>query len=99
MKLKRRQLLQLSVAAATSPLLAACGDDGEEVSIDNRFPSGPFGAQSTAEEVTAGLDLHGRTALVTGCNSGLGYETMRVLALRGAHVIGTGRTLESAEEA
>jgi NAD(P)-dependent dehydrogenase (short-subunit alcohol dehydrogenase family) len=99
MKLKRRQLLQLSVAAATSPLLAACGDDRAAVSSDNRFPSGPFGAQSTAEEVTAGLDLHGQTALVTGCNSGLGYETMRVLALRGAHVIGTGRTLASAAEA
>ena len=99
MKLKRRQLLQLSVTAATSPLLAACADDGPEVSIDSRFPTGPFGAQSTAEGVTAGLDLRGRTALVTGCNSGLGYETMRVLALRGAHVIGTGRTLEKAAQA
>ena len=99
MKLKRRQLLQLSVATATAPLLAACGDDGAAVSSDNRFPSGPFGAQSTAEEVTEALDLQGQTALVTGCNSGLGYETMRVLALRGAHVIGTGRTLASAAEA
>ena len=43
--------------------------------------------------------LAGRTALVTGCNSGLGFETMRVLALRGAHVIGAARTLESAETA
>jgi NAD(P)-dependent dehydrogenase (short-subunit alcohol dehydrogenase family) len=32
------------------------------------------------------------TAVVTGCNSGIGFETMRVLALRGAHVIGTART-------
>lgn len=58
-----------------------------------------FDASSTAEEVTAGLDLTGRTALVTGCNSGIGYETMRVLALRGARVIGTGRTQDKAEEA
>lgn len=58
-----------------------------------------FGAASTAEEVTAGLDLTGRAALVTGCNSGIGYETMRVLALRGAVVIGTGRTQDKAEEA
>jgi NADP-dependent 3-hydroxy acid dehydrogenase YdfG len=57
-------------------------------------PVGPFGASSTAEEVTAGLDLSGRTALVTGANSGLGRETMRVLALRGAHVIGTARSLD-----
>jgi NAD(P)-dependent dehydrogenase (short-subunit alcohol dehydrogenase family) len=54
---------------------------------------------STAEEVTAGLDLAGMTAVVTGCNSGLGLETMRVLALRGAHVIGTARTIEKGREA
>ncbi len=29
---------------------------------------------SEAEEVTAGMDLAGRTAFITGCNSGLGYE-------------------------
>jgi NAD(P)-dependent dehydrogenase (short-subunit alcohol dehydrogenase family) len=55
-------------------------------------PRGPFGATSTAEEVTSGLDLRDRTAVVTGCNSGIGFETMRALALRGAHVIGTART-------
>lgn len=62
-------------------------------------PLGPFGADSTALEVTAGLDLSGKTVLVTGATSGLGLETMRVLALRGAHVIGTGRTLEKAKAA
>ena len=62
-------------------------------------PRAPYGAASTAEEVTAGIDLTGKTALVTGCNSGIGYETMRVLALRGAHVIGTARTLEKGQEA
>ncbi|HEY5624145.1 MAG TPA: SDR family oxidoreductase [Gammaproteobacteria bacterium] len=62
-------------------------------------PRSPFGASSTAEEVTAGIDLTGKTALVTGCNSGIGYETMRVLALRGAHVLGTARTMERGEEA
>ncbi len=61
-------------------------------------PSG-FGYGSTAEEVTAGLSLEGKTMLVTGCNSGLGLETMRVLALRGAHVIGTARTAAKATEA
>jgi NAD(P)-dependent dehydrogenase (short-subunit alcohol dehydrogenase family) len=49
--------------------------------------------------VTAGLDLSGKTALVTGCNSGIGHETMRVLALRGAHVLGAARTAEKAEAA
>jgi NAD(P)-dependent dehydrogenase (short-subunit alcohol dehydrogenase family) len=64
----------------------------------NTFRS-PFDETSTAEEVTAGIDLTGKTALVTGCNSGIGYETMRVLALRGAHVIGTARTVEKGQEA
>jgi NAD(P)-dependent dehydrogenase (short-subunit alcohol dehydrogenase family) len=50
-------------------------------------------------QVTEGLDLSGRTALVTGATSGLGLETMRVLALRGAHVIATGRSLDKAKEA
>ncbi len=62
-------------------------------------PRSPFTRRSTAEEVTEGLDLTGKTALVTGCNSGLGLETMRVLALRGAHVIGAARTEEKAKEA
>jgi WW domain-containing oxidoreductase len=64
-------------------------------------PKGPsgFGYGSTAEEVTAGLSLAGKTILVTGCNSGLGQEALRVLALRGARVIGTARTREKAEAA
>lgn len=58
-----------------------------------------FGYNSTAEEVTDGLSLKGKTVLVTGCNSGLGHEAMRVLALRGARVVGTARTLEKARAA
>jgi NAD(P)-dependent dehydrogenase (short-subunit alcohol dehydrogenase family) len=65
------------------------------------LPKGPsgFGYNSTAEEVTAGLDLSGKNFLVTGCNSGLGLETSRVLALRGARVLGTARTAQKATEA
>ena len=62
-------------------------------------PVGPFDINSTAEQVTSGVDLGGRTVLVTGVTSGIGLETMRVLALRGAHVIGTGRTLDKARSA
>ena len=61
-------------------------------------PSG-FGPRSTAEEVTRGLDLRDWTALVTGCNSGLGLETTRVLARRGATVLGTARTEAKARHA
>lgn len=61
-------------------------------------PSG-FGYRSTAEQVTEGLSLEGKTYLVTGCNSGLGHEALRVLARRGARVVGTARTLEKARAA
>lgn len=64
----------------------------------SKGPTG-FGYGSTAEEVTEGLNLKGKTILVTGCNSGLGFEAMRVLALRGARVIGTARTVEKAADA
>ncbi|MEM1113547.1 MAG: SDR family NAD(P)-dependent oxidoreductase [Pseudomonadota bacterium] len=99
MNLKRRQLLSLSGVAVVAPALGACAGDGPTVSIDQSLPNGPFGEEATAEEVTAGLDLSDQVVMVTGCNSGLGYETLRVLAMRGAHVIGTGRTLEKAETA
>jgi len=62
-------------------------------------PRSSFGSDATAEQVTDGLRLAGKTVVVTGCNSGIGLETMRVLALRGAHVIGTARTPERGQEA
>lgn len=58
-----------------------------------------FGYDSTTTDVTAGLDLAGRTILVTGCNSGLGQETLSALCGRGARVIGAARTLEKATAA
>jgi NAD(P)-dependent dehydrogenase (short-subunit alcohol dehydrogenase family) len=58
-----------------------------------------LGYGTTAEEATAGCDLGGKTVLVTGCNSGLGLETIRALALRGARVLATARTVEKARDA
>ena len=58
-----------------------------------------FDAFATAEQVTAGLDLRGKTALVTGVTAGIGLETMRVLALLGARVLAAGRTREKAAAA
>ncbi|PJJ65588.1 SDR family NAD(P)-dependent oxidoreductase [Compostimonas suwonensis] len=46
----------------------------------------PFGAQSTAAEVIAGVELAGRRAIVTGAASGIGVETARALASAGAEV-------------
>ena len=50
-----------------------------------------FGKDSTAEQVSEGIDLRGKRALVTGASGGLGAETARVLALRGAAVTLTAR--------
>ena len=58
-----------------------------------------FGATSTAEQVSAGIDLSGKVYLLTGCNSGIGEETLRVLGLRGAEVIGLARTSDKAQAA
>lgn len=62
-------------------------------------PKTTFGKRSTALDVTEGLNLTGKTVLLTGCTSGIGLETMRVLALRGAHVLAAGRTQAKAAAA
>jgi len=53
-----------------------------------------FGYGTTAEVVTQGILLKGKTYLVTGSTSGIGLETVRVLAQRGARIIATGRSKE-----
>jgi NAD(P)-dependent dehydrogenase (short-subunit alcohol dehydrogenase family) len=56
----------------------------------------PFGAQSTADDVLAGVDLTGRRAIVTGGAGGLGRETARALAAAGADVTIAARNLDAA---
>ncbi|MBK1625371.1 oxidoreductase [Afifella marina] len=58
-----------------------------------------FGAASTAEEVVAGIDLSGKTAIVTGGYAGIGLETVRVLAGAGAEVVVPVRDQAKAERA
>ncbi|WP_144713359.1 SDR family NAD(P)-dependent oxidoreductase [Curtobacterium pusillum] len=48
--------------------------------------STPFDRTSTADDVSEGIDLTGKRAIVTGAASGIGVETVRTLARRGADV-------------
>ncbi|MEQ1502123.1 MAG: SDR family oxidoreductase [Myxococcota bacterium] len=61
--------------------------------------SNGFGYGSTAEQVVDGVDLAGKVVAITGVTSGLGAETARVLAARGARIIGLARTEAGATEA
>ncbi|BBZ37963.1 SDR family NAD(P)-dependent oxidoreductase [Mycobacterium conspicuum] len=54
-----------------------------------------FGFASTVDDVIAGVDLTGKTAVVTGASSGLGLQTVTTLASAGAHVIATVRDPDS----
>jgi len=96
MRVNRRRFLGLAGSSLATSQLAGCGRERIET---EGVPRSKFHEASTAEEVTAGIDLTGKVAVVTGCTSGIGFETMRVLASRGAFVIGSSRSLERAEKA
>ncbi len=58
----------------------------------------PFGFTSTASEVLAGVDLSGKTMIVTGGASGIGIETAKSFAAAGASVTIAARRVDAAEE-
>ncbi len=93
-RISRRQFLGTGYAAGVSALIPRALWAGVD-----QIPRSEYGFQTTADEIVAGMDLSGKTVLITGCNSGLGYESMRVMAGCGAHVIGAARTMEKAQVA
>jgi NAD(P)-dependent dehydrogenase (short-subunit alcohol dehydrogenase family) len=57
----------------------------------------PFGPTSTAADVSQGIDLQGRRAIVTGAASGIGVETALALASAGAKVTLAVRSLDAGQ--
>ncbi|ANZ41374.1 hypothetical protein BBK82_40865 [Lentzea guizhouensis] len=53
--------------------------------------------ESTALDVVKGVDLSGRRAIVTGGASGIGVETVRLLAVAGAEVTIAARDVDAAQ--
>ena len=56
-------------------------------------------AQPTALQVVDGVDLAGKTCVITGASAGLGRESARALASAGAHVVLAARSHEKLADA
>ena len=70
------------------------------MAVSDQVPTGSgFDRRSTGAEVMDGVDLRGRTAIVTGGYSGIGLETVRGLVDAGASVVVPVRSPEKADQA
>lgn len=79
----------------TDPRLAFAVEEKEfPMDIRQRFD-----ASSNALQVLHGRDLSGKIAVITGSNTGIGYETARSLAFHGCLVVLACRSVEQANEA
>jgi NAD(P)-dependent dehydrogenase (short-subunit alcohol dehydrogenase family) len=56
-----------------------------------------FDAKSTVHDVIRGIDLSGKTAIVTGGYAGIGLETVKTFARAGATIIVPARDIQKAE--
>lgn len=58
-----------------------------------------YDSNTTADEVVAGKNLENRVVIVTGANTGIGFETARALASAGARVIFACRSEHTGQKA
>jgi NAD(P)-dependent dehydrogenase (short-subunit alcohol dehydrogenase family) len=70
---------------------------GPHMPLPQKPIASPFDGRTQAGEVIAGVNLKGKTAIVTGAASGIGVETARALAAAGARVVMPVRSREKAE--
>jgi NAD(P)-dependent dehydrogenase (short-subunit alcohol dehydrogenase family)/DNA-binding transcriptional MerR regulator len=84
------------LADQLGPVIRRMNPKGPAMTTTSRITS-PFGFSSTAADVIAGIDLRGRTALVTGAASGIGVETARALAEAGARTVLAARDVAAAD--
>lgn len=83
-----------NIQSFTDPRLAFSQEEQSVGPIRQRFD-----ASSNAFSVIHGRDLTGKVALITGCSSGIGLETAKVLAFHGCEIIFACRNRKSALEA
>ncbi|XP_062997461.1 WW domain-containing oxidoreductase [Elgaria multicarinata webbii] len=58
-----------------------------------------YDGNTTAMEILQGRDMSGKVVIITGANSGVGFETAKSFALHGAHVILACRNVLRANDA
>ena len=61
--------------------------------------SSHYNSWTVPSTVLAGKDLSGKTAIVTGGNCGIGFETVKALAFHGAKVFAACRDVERTKSA
>lgn len=72
-------------------------DNNYQGALQNPIGSG-FSAASTTDDIIKGINLTGKTAIITGGYAGIGLETVKILASAGAKVIVPARNTEKAKK-
>jgi hypothetical protein len=96
-----RALASTACAASASSIGQQTGSKMQSRSSVVSMPLMALGKRSTAKEVIDAFspNLKGKTAVVTGGNSGIGTETVKALASAGCRVILCSRNVQAGEEA
>lgn len=90
----------LTAVAVTNPhrRFQIMDDELAEARGENTGRKREFHSRSSALDTLKGLDLNGKTYAITGTTSGIGIETARALALKGAHVVMFNRNIVESEK-